>query len=129
MVTPQQAKEIREFLTIELNNNGFGDIVTEVSTRLEEEYEDDNIEMTPRYLLDFFLKESIEVLENLSNSNFEEIINRLNQFVQSENSINTINVELLNAGEQDYYDLRELPNYNEIILTFREILQEVRKEN
>jgi hypothetical protein len=129
MVTPQQAKEIMEFLTIELNNNGFGDIVTEVSTRLEEEYEDDNIEMTPRYLLDFFLTESIEVLENLSNSNFEEIINRLNQFVQSENSINTINVELLNAGEQDYYDLRELPNYNEIILTFREILQEVRKEN
>lgn len=129
MVTPQQATELREFLIMELNNNGFGDIVIEVSTRLEEEYEDDNFERNPRYLLDFFLTESIEVLENLSNSNFEEIINRLNRFCESENSINTINVELLNSGEQVYYDLRELPNYNKIIDTFREISKEVRKEN
>ncbi|OIN58291.1 hypothetical protein [Arsenicibacter rosenii] len=129
MITPEQANEIRNFLIKELNNNGFGDIVTEVNTRLEEEYEEENFERQPRYLLDFYLTQSIEVLENLSNKNFQELINRLNEFTKGEKKIETINVELLNSGEQVYYDLSELPNYDKIISTFREILQEIREEN
>lgn len=129
MVTPEQANEIRNFLIKELNHNGFGDIVTEVNTRLEEEYEEEKFERQPRYLLDFYLTQSIEVLENLSNKNFKGLINRFNEFTKGEIKIEAINVELLNSGEQVYYDLSELPNYDKIISTFREILQEIRKEN
>ena len=129
MITPEQANDIRDFLIKELNNNGFGDIVTEVNTRLEEEYEEEKFERQPRYLLDFYLTQSIEVLENLSNKNFQGLINRLNAFTKAEKKIETINVDLLNSGEQVYYDLSELPNYDKIISTFREILQEIRKEN
>lgn len=129
MITPEQANDIRDFLIKELNNNGFGDIVTEVNTRLEEEYEEEKFERQPRYLLDFYLNQSIEVLENLSNKNFQGLINRLNEFTKGEKKIETINVELLNSGEQVYYDLSELPNYDKIISTFQEILQEIRKEN
>lgn len=129
MITPEQANDIRDFLIKELNNNGFGDIVTEVNTRLEEEYEEEKFERQPRYLLDFYLTQSIEVLENLSNKNFQGLINRFNEFTKGEKKIETINVELLNSGEQVYYDLSELPNYDKIISTFREILQEIHKEN
>lgn len=129
MITPEQANDIRDFLIKELINNGFGDIVTEINTRLEEEYEEEKFERQPRYLLDFYLTQSIEVIENLSNKNFQGLINRLNEFTKGEKKIETINVELLNTGEQVYYDLSELPNYDKIISTFREILQEIRKEN
>lgn len=129
MITPEQAIDIREFLINELTNNGFGDIVTEVNIRLAEDYEEENFEREPRYLLDFFLTQSIEVLENLSNKNFQGLLNRLNEFTKSEQTIKTINVELLNSGEQSYYDLSELPNYDKIISTFRTILEEIRKEN
>nr|WP_314494607.1 hypothetical protein [uncultured Chryseobacterium sp.] len=129
MITPQQANDIRAFLIKELNNNGFSDVVTQVNTRLEEEYEEEKFEGQPRYLLDFYLTESIEILENLSNKNFQGLINRLNKFTNGKEKIKTINVELLNSGEQVYYDLSELPNYEKIISNFREILQEIRKEN
>lgn len=129
MITSEQANDIRDFLIKELNNNGFGDIVTEVNTRLEEEYEEENFERQPRNLLDFFLTQSIEILEDLSNNNFQGLINRLNEYTNGENKIETINVELLNSGEQVYYDLSELPSYDKIISTFRNILQDIRKEN
>lgn len=129
MITPEQSNDIRDFLIKELNKNGFGDIVTEVNTRLEEEYDEEKFEMQPRYLLDFYLSQSIEVLENLSNKNFQGLINRLNAFTKGEKKIETINVELLNSGKRIYYDLSKLPNYDKIISIFREILQEIRKEN
>lgn len=129
MITLQQATEIRQHLIKELNNNGFSDIVTEVNTRLEEEYDERGFERNPKYLLDFFLTESIEVLENLSNKNFQELITRFNEFVSGEKKIESINVELLNDGEQTFYDLKFLPNYNQIVASFREILNEIRKEN
>ncbi|MCW3167924.1 hypothetical protein OMO38_05225 [Chryseobacterium sp. 09-1422] len=129
MITPEQANDIRAFLIKELNNNGFSDVVTQVNTRLEEEYEEEKFEGQSRHLLDFYLTESIEILENLSNKNFQGLINRLNEFTNGKEKIKTINVELLNSGEQVYYSLSELPNYEKIISTFREILQEIRKEN
>lgn len=129
MITPEQATDMREFLIKELISNGFGDIVTEINIRLEEEYEESEFERSPRYILDFFLKESIDVLENISNRNFTELIDRFNEFTQGEKKIEAINVELLNAGQQVYYDLKDLPNYDKITVTFREILQEIRKEN
>jgi hypothetical protein len=129
MVTQQQAIEIRQHLIDELNKNGFGTIVSEINTRLEEEYDEEKFERSSRYLLDFFLTESIEVLENLSNDNYPELINRFNEYTRGENKIEGIRVELLNEGEQVFYDLKELPNYNKIISLFREILNEIRNEN
>ena len=129
MVTSQQATELREFLIMELNNNGFGNIVIEVNTQLEEDFEEETFKKQPRDLLDFFLTQSIEVLENLSNKNFQNLVNQLNEFTTSKQQIEIIDVELLNSGEQKNYDLKELPNYEKIILTFRKILEEIRKEN
>lgn len=129
MITPQEATDLREFLIIELNRNGFSHIVTEVSTRLEEDFEEESFERSPRYLLDFFLTQSIESLENLSNSNYHGIISRFNEFTQSDERIQSINVELLNDSKPTYFDLKELPTYSEIISIFTQVLQEIRKEN
>jgi len=129
MITQEQATDIREFLIKELNRVGFSDIVIEVNTRIDEEYDEEKFERQPHNLLNFFLTESIEVLENLSNNNFPKLINRLNEFTKGEQQIETINVELLNSGEQAFYNLKELPNYEKIISSFRDILKEIRNEN
>jgi len=129
MISLKQATDLREFLIQELNKSGFSLIVSEISARLEEEYEEDKFERNPRYLLDFFLKESIEVLENPSNRNFPKLIKRFNKNIISEKEIQIINVELLNEGDQTFFDLSKLPDYQKIISTFKEILNEIRKEN
>ena len=128
-MTPDQAKDIREHLIKQLNSNGFGDIGTEVNTRLEENYEEEQFERNPRYLLDFFLTESIDVLESFSNKNYRRLINRFNEFNSGDNRIEKISVELLNQGESVFFDLQELPNYKTITTTFQEILNEIRREN
>jgi hypothetical protein len=129
MITQRQSIDIRLHLIKELNRSGFGDIVTEVNIRLEEEYEVENFERTSRYLLTFFLTECIEVLENLSNKDFPALVSRLNDFTAGDARIDTINVELLTDGKPEYYDLSNLPNYDKIISSFQEILDETRKEN
>lgn len=128
-MTSEQAIDLREYLIEQLNSNGFSDIVTEVNTRLEEDYEKEGIENNPRYFLDFFLKESIEVLNSLSNNNYDELINKFNKFNSGDDRIEKISVELLSQGEAIYFDLRDLPNYKKIIGSFQEILEEIRKEN
>ena len=46
-MTPKQATDIREHLINQLNTNGFSHIVTEVNTRLEENYEERNLKEVP----------------------------------------------------------------------------------
>lgn len=128
-MTAEQATDIREFLIKQLNSNGFSDIVTEVNTRLEENYEEGEFERNPRYLLDFFLSESIDVLDSLSNKNYSGLINRFNEFNSGDNRIEKIYVELLNQGKSVFFDLQELPNYQTITTTFQEVLNEIRREN
>lgn len=128
-MTSEQATDIREYLIKQLNSNGFSDIVSEVNTRLEENYEEEKFERNPRYLLDFFLTESIDVLISFSNKNYYELINRFNEFNSGNNRIEKISVELLNQGESVFFDLQELPNYKTITITFQEILEQIRKEN
>ena len=128
-MTPAQATEIREYLINQLNLNGFSDIVIEVNTRIEENYEEEQFEKNPFYLLDFFLKESIDVLDSFSNKNYEGLINRINEFNSGDNKIEKISVELLNQGKSVFFDLQELPNYKTITATFQEILNEISREN
>lgn len=126
-MTQEQAIEIREHLVSELNKYGFSDVVTEVHTRLEEDYEEGDFKKEPHSLLVFFLKESIEVLENLSNKNFPELIKRLNRLIEGDMKIETVKVELLDNSKKDFYDLKDLPNYDKITTAFREILNEIGK--
>lgn len=128
-MTPKQATEIREHLINELNVNGFNQIVTEINTRLEENYDEKDFEKTPNYLLFFFLTESIEILDSLSNKNFNEILETFNKYNRGENSLESIAVELLNQGESIKFDLKDLPDYSQITETFRNILDEIRNEN
>ena len=128
-MTPEQATDIREYLIKQLNSNGFSDVVSEVNTRLEENYEEKEFERSPRYLLIFFLRESIDVLDSFSNKNYNELINRFNEFTTGTNRIEKISVELLNQGQATSFDLRDLPNYQAITTTFEAILNEIRGEN
>lgn len=128
-MTPEQATDIREHLINQLNTNGFSHIVTEVNTRLEENYEEKEFEKNPRYLLTFFLSECIDVLEGLSNNNFDKLINKFNEFNRGDNRVESISVELLNQGEPVYFNLKDLPDYKEIIETFQDILNQIRNEN
>jgi hypothetical protein len=128
-MTQEQATEIREYLIDQLNVNGFGNVVAEVFTRLGEDYEEKEFEATPHFLLSFFLAESIDILENLSNTNFDDLLNKLNKFSSGDNKVESISVELLNQGEPVYYDLVDLPDYKGIIKTFQNILSEIRNEN
>ncbi len=128
-MTQEHAIEIREHLVNQLNANGFSDIVTEVNTRLEENYEESEFQRNPRYLLTFFLSESIEVLEGLSNKNYEKLLGRFNEFTTGDNKVQSISVELLNQGDPVYFNLKDLPDYNDITETFQNILNEIRNEN
>lgn len=128
-MTPEQATEIREYLINQLNANGFSHIVTEVNTRLEENYEEKEFKKNPRYLLTFFLSESIDVLESLSNKNFDRLLNKFNEFNKGDDRVESISVELLNQGEPVYFDLKDLPDYKDITETFHDILNEIINEN
>jgi hypothetical protein len=130
MTTPQQAEEIRLHLIKELESTGYGDIVREVTTKIEENFEEENFQRNSQYILDFFLSQTIEVFESLSNSKYELLLARLNRYIVVENSkIEGITVELLNQGEKTYFDLSELPNYSNIIFELKDILNEIRLEN
>ncbi len=128
-MTTEQAIEIREHLIAELNRNGFSDIVNEVNARIEEDYQEETFERSPRFLLTFFLEEAIDVIDASSNKNYENIINRLNEFIISERQIEGVSVELLNQGQTVLYDLANLPNYSELIEILQEVLNEIRNEN
>jgi len=123
-----QYTEIREYIIEQLNVNGFSNIVTEVNTRLEEDYENESFKKNPYSLLTFFLRESIDILENLSNQRFDELLSRFNN-INDNQRIDTISVELMNQGELVFYDLKDLPDYKEITITFQEILKEIQNRN
>ncbi|MDW8852857.1 hypothetical protein SD960_22350 [Flavobacterium sp. MMLR14_040] len=61
-MTPKQATEIREHLINELNVNGFNQIVTEINTRLEENYDEKDFEKNPNYLCFFSLQKVLRFL-------------------------------------------------------------------
>jgi hypothetical protein len=119
-MTDNQATEIREYLIEQLNKNGYSDIVREINTRLQEDFEEKDFHRTPRQLLNFFLSESIDILSSLSN-NYEELISRFNKINSNDKNISGISVELLNQGETTFFDLKNLPNYTEITIAFEEV--------
>ena len=92
-MTIEQAIEIREHLITELNANGFGQVVTEINIKMEENHEE--FERKPHGLLLYFFQESITVLENLSNRDYEQLLEKFNRYTEGENRIDSIVVELI----------------------------------
>lgn len=125
----EEANSIIEHLIYQLNANGFSEIVTKVNTRLEENYEENEFERNPNSLLISFLYESIDVLESLSNRNFNDLIKQFNKLNDGERRIETISVEITNQVEPITFDLKLLPDYEEIIMTFESIIEEIKQKD
>jgi hypothetical protein len=131
MVSQEQADEIRRYLIAQLEQYGFGDITREVTTRIEERLEDNNekYDISPRRMLTDFLTQSIDIFETLSNSNFEGLMARFREYVKTENGeIETFYVQP-SVDSQDLVDLKNLPDYKEIIVQFQEIRYLITSEN
>ena len=129
MINPEQAIDLRAFLINELHSNGFGEVVTQVYERLEEDYEHKEFEGNANYFLNFFLKESIEILENLSNQNYQKLLDRINNYNEGQIQVEHIKVELLSLENESYFDLKDLPDYSKIVLTFRKVLAKINEED
>jgi hypothetical protein len=132
-MTSEEAKELREHLIDELDANGLGFVVQEVITRTEEDYSEEDygeviFDRNSRSLLIYFIKECISVLDGLSNKDFPGLLNKLNENNEG-NKIESIVVELLSDEPTTYYNLSQLPNYNEIIIELNEVLIEIQSEN
>ncbi len=120
MISQEQADDIRLFLIAQLEQYGFGDITREVTIRIEEQFEDDTYDKSPRGMLNDFLIQSIDIFETLSNNNYEALIGRFREYVESDGGIETVYVQpFLNS--KDRFDLRELPDYKHIIVELNEI--------
>ncbi|WP_250255133.1 hypothetical protein [Chryseobacterium sp. Marseille-Q3244] len=133
MITNSQATELREHLIREMQDNGFSNIVNEVNSRLKEDYTQDS-QNGSQFLLTFYLEESIDILENLSNKDYPGLIKRFNNFLVTNNDLKadqlqSIVVQLLSDGKEQEYDLANLPNYENVISILKKALEEIRSEN
>ena len=80
-------------------------------------------------MLTDFLTQSIDIFETLSNSNFEGLMARFREYVKTENGeIETFYVQP-SVDSQDLVDLKNLPDYKEIIVQFQEIRYLITSEN
>ncbi len=126
-----QAIDIREFLIQELIKNGFSDIVNEVTDRiLEEENEEKYFFQNPKEYLRYFINETIDIFNNLSNKDHQKLIDSINEYITSEDTkIENISVELINQKNNEFINLKELPDYKEIESEFEYIKQELFSES
>ncbi|WP_289658333.1 hypothetical protein [Flavobacterium panacagri] len=114
---PEEAIELRLFLTNQLERNGFFFIAEQANKRLQEKFEYDPERSyypkgpDPERLLVDFLSETIELFRNNSNENYGGIIAKINKNLNGE-KIEGIMAEL--PGESEPYDLSRLPNYSEV---------------
>ncbi|MGO4709451.1 hypothetical protein AB4Y90_10105 [Chryseobacterium sp. 2TAF14] len=127
-MTFQQATEIRLHLIQSLNINGLSEVTRQIEIALREELEQkERLEFNPKRLLIFYIDKSIEILESISNDNFEIIINKLNKAVESELPIEDIQIQMIE--DQGVYSLRNLPSYRPIIEEFKKIQNIILEDN
>lgn len=129
-MSPAQANEVMEFLKIELIDNGFGDILTAVNTRLEigsplpeEIYVELANSAEPEVRLQLFIGHCVEVFKDLSNTNYAELVDELKALLPKGQPFNGFEFEV-SEEEDEVYDLSKLPDYTEVI----EMLIEVRAQ-
>ncbi|MEI6682375.1 MAG: hypothetical protein WCO44_07095 [Bacteroidota bacterium] len=126
-ITEEQALELINHLFSEFNSNGFNEILNQVIGRFEEDYEQPLI--SPIEYLHFFLSQSIDVLECLSNNNFPHLITKYKEVITGNNLVESISVEMLNQGQIEYYNLKSLPDYISLVNSLKEIHKELLREN
>lgn len=127
-MTFQQANEIRLHLIQRLNINGFSEVTQQIDIALREELEqNERLVFNPKRLLNFYIDKLLEILESISNDNFEIIINKLNKAVESEPPIEDIQIQLVE--NQGVYSLKNLPSYRPIIEEFKEIQNIILEDN
>ena len=127
-MTFQQATEIRLHLIQSLNINDLSEVTQQIGIALREELEQkERLVFNPKRLLNFYIDKSIEILESISNDNFEIIINKLNKAVESEPPIEDIQIQMIE--DQRVYSLRNLPSYRPIIEEFKKIQNIILEDN
>ncbi|GEN77513.1 hypothetical protein [Chryseobacterium hagamense] len=127
-MTFQQATEIRLHLIQSLRINGLSEVTQQIEIALREELEQkERLVFNPKRLLIFYIDKSIEILESISNDNFEIIINKLNKAIESEVPIEDIQIQLVE--NQGVYSLRNLPSYRPIIEELKEIQNIILEDN
>lgn len=98
-MTPDEAQELRIFLTNQLIEHGFSSIAEQANRRLLErlEYDPKGLQVAndpnPEQRLIDFLSETIEVFRNNSNENYSEMLAKINKNLDGE-KIEGILVEL-----------------------------------
>jgi len=120
MVNTAQALEIQRHLLTSLQQNGFGRIVEDVITQVIEFEGQLDFDQNPTGTLIDFLDLVMQVISNYSNSDYKEILGKLNESISDENKVRSIVVRT-GDGDNDVVDLSELPNYTEVIQEFRNV--------
>lgn len=128
-MTNEQSQEILNHLINELNSNGFSFVVEEVNSRLEEDFESEKFNTNLNRTLIYFINQSIEIFENNSNTGIDKIIDKLNRYSSNDKQIKEISVQLIENDDFSTINLKELPNYSELIKAMIEIRNEIIKEN
>lgn len=123
-MTNEQANEILSHLIAEMQRNGFGEIVRQANTRVEEDFKD-NIGFSVRARLKDFLNNSTQILQSISSSAIPSILSQINSFIDEQNPVEKISVQLIN---DEQYNLRELPNYTSLIQSLKTISEELKDE-
>lgn len=132
-MSPAQANEIMEFLKMELINNGFGDVLTAADTRLElgsplpeEIYVELANSAEPEVRLQLFIGHCVEVLKDLSNTNYPVLVNEFREILTKGQPFNGF--EFVGNGDDDeVYDLSNLPDYSKVIEMLLEIRIQITK--
>ncbi|TVT43325.1 hypothetical protein FNT36_04345 [Hymenobacter setariae] len=125
-MTNSQAKHLVNYISQNLDKNGFSFIREDALIKMHEVIEENNQLSSVDYLLRY-ISEITDSLKSKSNNAYQSIINRINNNIsQSRGSdsseaiesfrLESIVVELsLTDGEVEEYDLRNVPDYSNLI--------------
>ena len=124
-MTNEQSNEILSHIILELNRNGFSYVVEEINSRRIEDFDLSDSNMNFENSLIYFLDNTIEILENNSNPGVEKIIQKINKNLSGEDYVEEIFVKLIDKESSSNVNLKELPNYYEIIERMRQTRNEI----
>ncbi|HAV55737.1 MAG TPA: hypothetical protein DCX41_12510 [Aequorivita sp.] len=127
-MTEEQSRELLNHLVSELNTNGFSFVVEEILLRLEEDFEQKEVDRGSRQVLMFYLNEAIEIIKNHSNNNYDNLIGNLNEYLTQENKVKMISVELYEKDSTQVYNLADLPDYSELVDNLNNVRNEIFNE-
>lgn len=123
-MTDIQATELLTHLTAELERNGFGDVLRQANSRIEERF-DLTDRLTPRTRFRELLANVIQILGSISSGSVPEIISTINGSLDSVKKIENISIQLIT---DERHNLSSLPNYTMLIQSLNQVLLEINNE-